>query len=198
MIVALDRNDFIRAELESLETEQLHQRFRDGLRLTVDHLTKLAICLDILEARGEQVLGVSEGLLSLLRRIARGEMLAETVVTFASTPQVMRRVGKLPIEEQQAIVEDKAKIEELLRPQPRGRLTERGILKVQGRRASGNRGRSRDAEDSPLIAASMATTKDLADLIASMLERHPDPPAVWRELCKDRRVRKLAKENSVA
>jgi hypothetical protein len=173
-----DKQNAIRTQIQALTTEQLRREFTEGLRLSSDHLTRLALVLEELERRGDSVTGASAGLLNLLRRIARGELLAETVVRFAGSPQVMASVGKLPVVDQQAILADEKRQAELLRPRPA---------------KSHSKGERRQDIESknPLMAAELATSKDLAEMIAEMISRHPDPSQVWSALCSQPTVQKL-------
>lgn len=173
-------NDFLlkaRSEVEKMPTPKLREEFARGLQVTAERLTWLAVALHELEvARGEKVEGVPEALLTLLRRIAGGELLPEVVVRFAGTPKTMARVGKLPVDEQEAVVSGEKPPPE---PPPRkpAKLHESG--------------QTREAiEDKNYLAmAERATVKDLAEMIAELIARHPQPKDVWRLLCADPFVR---------
>ncbi len=162
------------AEIKGLPTDQLHKEFVDGLRVTVERLTRLAVILKELEGRGEVVKGVSESLLKLLRRIADGEVMAEVVVRFADRPQTMARVARLPMEQQAEILEDESKLADLPKP-----------------RHSQGRSRRNIEDENPLLAAAVATPKDLACMIAEMIQRHPDPRTVWGLVCAEPFVKSL-------
>jgi len=160
-------------DLKAMTTEELRVEFQACLRVTGQHLTRLALVLQELESRGENVQGVSGTLLSLLRRIAGGTLLAGVVIQFIDQPKVMAKIGKMPVEEQEAIVAGKKKPP---------------TANSSPHRQSQTR---KDIEDkNPLVAAQYATVRDLADLIADMLQRHPKPSEVWDALCGNAFVRK--------
>ena len=184
MIAAANPLAALQAEIHGMTTEELRNEFRSGLRLSIDHLTRLALILTELESRGEKIQGVNIGLLSLLRSIAKGQLLAETVVAFASKPTVMRRVGKMPVDEQRRIVDDEEECKRLMEPQP-----QRKNKKQQ--RPHADTSRVHIEEGNYLFSAKVATPKDLAALIAEMILANPDPAAVWAALMQEREIKRL-------
>lgn len=184
MIAAASPLTALQDEIHGMTTEELRNEFRSGLRLSIDHLTRLALILTELESRGEKIQGVNIGLLSLLRSIAKGQLLAETVVTFASKPTVMRRVGKMPVDEQRRIVEDEEECERLMEPQPQKKNKKQ-------QRPHADTSRVQIEEGNYLFSAKVATPKDLAALIAEMILANPDPAAVWAALMQEREIKRL-------
>ena len=170
----------LREEIKQLPTDELRDEFRKGLQLSVEHLTRLAVILAELESRGEKVAGVLPGFLALLRQIANGTLLAEALVRFAAAPKAMREVARLPIEEQQAVLDDEEECARRIRPKRSG-------TNGTGRRSA----KAGEAQQNPLIAASLATVKDLAEQIADMISCHPEPEAVWAALMQEPVVRRL-------
>jgi hypothetical protein len=178
VIPSFDRES-VRAEIRSMTTDALRTALVSGLRLSVFHLLRTALIYQELEERGEKVEGVSDGLLTILGRIARGDLLAEVVVRFAGSPSVMARVGRMPVEEQRAVVGDDDRVKDLLRPRPR-KTVRQGVLHKERRQSPLKSDTRSDIEQRhPLLIAERATVKDLAELIVGMAGRHPEPQAVW-------------------
>lgn len=92
-----------RERLLALDDAALQQELIDGLRLTAASLMRLACIVRILEERGKDLSDLRIGLLSYLRKIAYGQVLAEVVVRFAEHPDLMRRVSQLPIPDQERL-----------------------------------------------------------------------------------------------
>ncbi len=167
----------VRDEIRTMNTDALRAALVSGLRLSVEHLLRTVLIYQELQDRGEKVEGVPAGLLAILGRIARGDLLAEVVVCFAGAPTVMARIGKMPIEEQQAVIGDENRVKDLLRPRPR-RAMRNGTLHSE--KTGSALADCKESDLSSLLrAAEKATARDLADTIVLVVEQHPDPAAVW-------------------
>ena len=170
-----DKFTVAKMEVVQWTTDRLREEFASGLRVTVDHLVRMAAILHELERRGVGVTGVPSRILSLLRRIASGKLLPETVVQFAGTPSVLAVVGRLPPERQRKMIEDDDERKDY-------------VYGCRNRKAE-------DEEAGPFVgAAALATPKDLADTIAEMIRRNPQPAMVWELLAAHPTVRKLTGE----
>ncbi len=181
MVATNSLRESLRAEISAMKDAELRSAFREGLRLSVEHITRLALILAELEKRGERVQGVHSGLLGLLRAVACGDLLAETIVVFACAPKVLQRVGQLPIEEQERVLADPEECERLLQP--------RSFAKKEGNscRASPTR-----LDRAMLLSmAHTATPKDLAALIAEMIASHGSAVDVWAALAQEKPIQQL-------
>jgi hypothetical protein len=94
------RLETIRKELASLSVEDLRKELVERLTFSADHLIRMAMLVAELESRGENLRGFRIGLLPYLRQIAVGKLLPELVVKFAGTPNTLKAVSNLPINEQ--------------------------------------------------------------------------------------------------
>jgi hypothetical protein len=177
-----------REEIRALTTPQLREEFAAGIRVSVQHLVRTALVLQELESRGERVDGADEGLLDLLRRIATGRLLPQIIVRFAGSPQALERAARLAPDEQRAVLADPARQEEMTRR--RRRRADDGDGKPVRPRATGRHPEGEDLRN-PLMAAEVATPKDLAELIVAMIRRSPEAEAVWRLVRGDPALRRL-------
>jgi hypothetical protein len=95
----------LKASLEGLTTEELRAELVNLLGLTAQNLLRLAMVVDVLRDRGEDLSAINRGFVKLLAAIACGKLLPEIVVMFAGNSRMLALVAKLPVKEQQAIVE---------------------------------------------------------------------------------------------
>jgi hypothetical protein len=86
-------------------TEDLKKELAALLGFPADNLMKLAIVVQELENRGENLTGLKIGILPLLRKIASGTLLPEIVVIYAGNPALIKTIALKPIVEQQRILE---------------------------------------------------------------------------------------------
>lgn len=93
------------ANLKELPTEKLREQLGRTLKLTAEHLLRLALIVRILEERGEDLSDLRLGLLSHLRRIAYGQVLPEVVVRFAGSPALVQRISNLPLPDQERLAQ---------------------------------------------------------------------------------------------
>lgn len=97
-IVIINPDDF-----DNLPTEELRRELVRCLALTAQNLYRMALLVKTLEGRGEDLSGLKIGMVDHLRDIARGTLLPETVVSFASKPSLIKTIGRLPIPEQKRL-----------------------------------------------------------------------------------------------
>jgi len=100
----------LREELEALPTDTLKKQLSNTLGLTARHLMRLAVIVAVLEDRGEDLSALKNGFLSVLRKIATGELLPDLVVLFAADPHKIQTAAKLPVEEQREILSGRRSI----------------------------------------------------------------------------------------
>ena len=89
--------------IAELSTADLMSRLSETLRTTADGLRQMAAIVAELERRGEDLSDMKLGLVGYLRRIASGQMLAETVVRFAGNPLALDRISRLPLDQQRRV-----------------------------------------------------------------------------------------------
>lgn len=160
----------LRAGMAHLTAEQLRADFEKGLRIARDQLIRLAAVLTELDSRGETVEG-NKDLLKMLRRIASGELLPEVVVQFAGSPTVMRRVGRLPVKEQEeALATDAEDIRQ-------------DLLRTYSHKARGPNS-SACGEELPSLTsmAAHASPGDVAEMCMELVNAAEDPRAVAERL----------------
>lgn len=158
----------LKVEFSAWSSDRLRTEFANGLRITVDHLVRMAAMLHELERRGESVTGAPTRILTLLRRISRGELLPEVVVQFAGTPTVLSKIGTLPPERQRMMLDDEEKRKEF----------------VYKHRAD-SKNRNTEGPVNPLVnAAELATPRDLAEMIVEMIGHNRQPDKVWAVLAE--------------
>lgn len=91
-------------DLEARSTEDLKQILTEQLRLTAEHLHRLAMVVKILEERGEDLSSYRMGgLLNYLRLIAGGQVLPEVVVRFSGAPLLISKISSLPEPDQRRL-----------------------------------------------------------------------------------------------
>ena len=96
------------AQLKDIPSPKLKAMLADQLRLTAEHLLRLAWIVRVLEERGEDLSDLKLGLLPYLRQIAFGQVLPEVVVRFASSPMLLGRVAALPEPDQRRLASGEA------------------------------------------------------------------------------------------
>jgi hypothetical protein len=171
----------IRAALAKTPTEELKREFRDGLSIAREKLLRLAAVLAELESRGETVEGDGQ-LLGMLRRIASGELLVDTVVKFAKTPRLMTGVGRLSPDEQR----------ELLDATPEE--AKATVKKKRGRRLH-----SDDGKRPSLAQMALGSPRDVADMCLELIRHNSDPAAVAEQLLPElQRLKQSRRREKVA
>lgn len=93
----------ILAELNTLSSEELRRQLTVSLNVTAQQLLRMAAIVRILEERGDDLSDIRGALPGYLRRIAYGQMLAEVVVRFADSQQLVKRISQLPIPDQRRL-----------------------------------------------------------------------------------------------
>lgn len=161
-------------DVKTWTTERLREEFAAGLKITRDHLLRLACILAELESRGEQVDG-DKDMLSLIRRIGNGTLLVDAVVRFAGRPQTLATVGKMPPERQAEIlgygdeeVEQAVKKQRHRRPAPKRLPADNEDEEVRMPTFFG--------------AAAQGTPKDVAAMCLKLIRESEDPAAVAAEM----------------
>lgn len=91
--------------LAKASTEELRAELAAALKLTAEHLVRLALVWAELERRGEDLSALKNGIGKYLPMIASGAVLAETVVAFAGEPLMLSRAAKLPVDQQLKAIE---------------------------------------------------------------------------------------------
>jgi len=101
------RND-IASSLEQIKSEHdvqsLLSQMNDCLALTADSIMKIGAIVRRLEQLEVDVSSLRIPNMDYFRRIAHGSMLPGVFVSLAGSPLIMRRVSRLPIPDQQKIV----------------------------------------------------------------------------------------------
>jgi hypothetical protein len=182
-------------DVSKMSTADLRKEFADGLRLNAERLQRMAAVLVELEKRGERIDGPAS-LLTMLRRIAAGELLAEVVTRFAGAPKTASRLGKCPVAQQRRLLNDEKALAAFMQNQ---QATSHATRFGKGKRRPSDDDEEEESNDtdkklkeSPLKSAAHATVKDLAALIADMIQAHPHPDQVWAQLCRESAVKRLA------
>ncbi len=89
--------------VKELSTETLKSELARLLGFTAENLLRLAMVVNELESRGENLSGIRMGILPFLRLIALGKLLPEMVVMHAGSPASLKQIAAMPIEEQRKI-----------------------------------------------------------------------------------------------
>lgn len=98
----------------SRSTEELREELGKLLGFTADNLLRLAIIVNELETRGEDLSELKLGLLPLLRKIAAGELLPELVAMYAGRPKLLGIIAtKLSRQDQMRAVAGELNVEDI-------------------------------------------------------------------------------------
>lgn len=89
--------------IATMTTEELRDELVAALKITAESLSRLALIVQTLEERGDDLSGLRIPLLDHLRRIAHGQVLPELVVRFAGKSMLLHRVSLLPMPDQQRL-----------------------------------------------------------------------------------------------
>src|ERR1700693_4423531 len=98
----------LRGSLEQWTTAQLRDELAELLGMTAGNLLRLAMIVDVLKARGEDLSAINGRFQELLNGIAAGTLLPETVVMFAGNSRMLRMVGSMTLDEQRDIVDGRS------------------------------------------------------------------------------------------
>lgn len=90
--------------LAKLDTAELKEELAKSMRITGEHLLRMAAIVRILEDRGEDLRDIRYGIVGYLRRIACGQVLPEVVAKFQGAPMLLSRISHLPLPDQHRIV----------------------------------------------------------------------------------------------
>lgn len=152
---------------------------------TAENLLRLAVVVNELESRGEDLKHLRIGLLPILRKIASGKLLAEAVVAFAGQPALLQRVAAMPLEEQKQVVAQGY----LPPPEPK-----------QASHGKAYTNWNRDPEDEeacgqPVLRriANQGSEKDVAEMVLELLTGGDNMLGVFREVLLLLRAKDLSK-----
>jgi hypothetical protein len=97
--------DLLMADLSERPTEELKAMLVEGMRLTRNHLHRLATIVVILEGRGEKLddCGIPRPILSLLRDIGKGTLIVDVVLTFGARSLYVNHAKKKSPDEQRRL-----------------------------------------------------------------------------------------------
>jgi hypothetical protein len=91
-------------ELAKLSSSDLRAELVRSLSLSVEHLTRAASIVRLLEERGEAVEDeANKSLVSWLRRIAYGQLAPEAVIRFSGKPSLINQISSLPLPDQRRV-----------------------------------------------------------------------------------------------
>lgn len=88
-------------DLTAIDTETLKAELAASLRTTAQGLVRMAAIVAELQTRGEDLSDLRLGLVTWLRKIASGQVLPEIVVRYQGSPQLLRSISALPLNDQQ-------------------------------------------------------------------------------------------------
>lgn len=148
------------------------------LGFTAENLLRLAMVTAELERRGEDLDGLKLGILPILRLIASGTLLPGIVVMYAGYPLAMKKVAKLPLEEQQRIMDQGIIVDtgrkgpSKYRPRPRGY------------NISDDSGDEPSSGPNLLRLAAVSNPKDIGEMAATLVRRSTDPQVALQEFAK--------------
>lgn len=172
--------------LVKASTEELRAELATALKLTADHLIRLAFVWDELERRGEDLSSLRNGIGRYLPLIASGAVLAETVVAFAGTPLMLSRAAKLPVDQQLKAIEA-GTVPPRLRVA--ASVAESSARQVYQHHESNGHGKT---VFKPEQMAVKATPKDVAEMCLGMINANPNPKEVALRLIPE--LEKIVKQ----
>lgn len=160
--------------LAKASTEELRAELAAALKLTADHLVRLALVWAELERRGEDLSALKNGIGKYLPMIASGAVLAETVVAFAGEPLMLSRAAKLPVDEQRKAIEAGT-----VPGRPRAISSNGSHARevYQGGHVNGKNGCTATIIKPEQMAAK-ATPRDVTEMCLSMINANPNPKEV--------------------
>lgn len=172
----------LKSSVAHASTPELKSELARLLGFTAENLVRLAIITAELEKRGEDLSELKIGLLPLLRQIALGKLHPQIVVMFAGEPMMLRDIGKLPLFQQQEIVDG-----------TRSAIAKRIVNDDDPIRSQGQGTRhvveKETIKDSPACnapnlrsIAANSHAKDVADMAAELIVNHKYPDVVFKEL----------------
>ena len=94
-----------RERIAAMTIAELRQALTDSLTTTATALIRLALVVQALETKGEDVSELRVPLLTYLRRIATGQLLPGVVARFAENPALVRKVEQLPVTDQERLAD---------------------------------------------------------------------------------------------
>jgi hypothetical protein len=92
--------------LTAMSVDDLRAELAKTLEVTARHLAHLAEVWRELERRGEDLSDLRSGLWTYMPMIARGDLRAEMVVRYAGSLMLLRAVARLPLADQDRLLED--------------------------------------------------------------------------------------------
>ena len=161
-----------------MTTKVLKAELARLLGFTAENLLRLAVVVNELEGRGEDLSGLRFGLLPFLRQIGSGKLLPEVVITFAGQPAAIKRIAALPLEEQRRIVDQGCSVQ----ADPVA-CSWAGRLHVPKEYTPRNE-RNGDRRPGLKGIAANASPKDVAEMAAELVCNSPRPAEVVAELMR--------------
>jgi hypothetical protein len=112
----------IEAELRPMETTKLRNVLAESMGNAAMWIARAAICVKLMEERGEQLVGIHQ--VSLLRKVASGQVLPEAVLAYGESP-ARETVLQAPLPDQKKLV--KTPVQPVVEPTPNGQMTTRMV-----------------------------------------------------------------------
>jgi len=112
----------IEAELRPMDTPKLRNVLAESIGNAAMWIARAAVSVKLMEERGEPLVGTPQ--LSLLRKVASGQVLPEAVLAYGESP-ARHIVLQAPLQDQQKLV--KSPLQPVLEQTPNGALTTRMV-----------------------------------------------------------------------
>lgn len=164
----------------SKNTQDLKSELATLLGFTAQNILRLAVVVNELENRGEELKAIRMGLLPILRKIAAGEIIPDVVVLYAGQPGLLKTVARMTLDKQQDLVTNKITFAEL--------RTQKTPAPKKQRRIDYD-----ENENKPGLAAiaAKATPRDIAAMAADLIAKCSDPKIAMNAFMEIARRRKL-------
>lgn len=94
-------------EIAGQTTDELRSALTSLLEVTAETLTRMALIVQELERRGEDLSDFKTTLVGNLRKIASGQLSAAAVVRFGGSPLLLNKISQLPIDDQEKLAAGK-------------------------------------------------------------------------------------------
>jgi hypothetical protein len=169
--------DELREKAFTLTTEHLLEEFAASFKITIEQVQWLGVILVEVESRGATATGIPKSFLKVLRRVGKGELLAEAVVKSFGNPRTLLKVAKSSMQEQHQYLATG------LCPKPKRKPIKTHDTGVGQRNL--------------LTETSMnATPRDLAGMLVEMILKHRTPDIVWGLVQEDMRLKRLSSKTA--
>lgn len=104
-VTLITKHSALLARLEAMTQEQLFERMRQLLDITLDAVIEMALCIRVLDAQGADFSQVRNIWFDRLRCVGHGQVVPELVL-MAETDSLFRRLAALPMPDQTKVAED--------------------------------------------------------------------------------------------